>query len=116
NKYKHSNEVIIFDEGLVHHLWGIMANSENESFPKDLLTIYEFPNIIVKIDVNEEVLRDRINKRKYNKRHYKILDDYMNEQQKIDKLYKKVISYISNENKIKLEIENYLINLFERKE
>lgn len=136
NKYKYSNAIVIFDEGLVHHLWGIMANTDNESLPKDLLSMYEFPNLIIKIDVNEESIRERIGERKYNKRHNKILDNFTNEQKKINKLYKEVISYISNENtiyslslkneklndlnnnidKINLEIEKYLENLLGRKE
>jgi len=136
NKYKKSKDVVIFDEGLVHHLWGIMANSYNKKLSREFLNFYEFPDLIIKVDVSEKTILYRNNKRKYSRRHSKILSDFPIEQKNIESLFVEVISYISNKNiihslslenekvrdlnrninRINLQIEQQLKNLFERTE
>jgi adenylate kinase family enzyme len=96
-KYKNNNNIVIFDEGLVHHIWAVSVNSK---FPNPYVLFSEIINKIdltVKVDCPLDLIKARMERRiDTNNRHF----NFINNIERIDDTMQNVIEYYLAENYI----------------
>jgi|LSQX01.3.fsa_nt_gb thymidylate kinase len=107
-KFKDRKEIVIFDEGFAHNLWGILAGSKIGVRFEEYLELYELPDLIILVELDLDIVRERNYLRKrINQRHSIFLSDIENRMNDLRCIYEIVVREgKTNENARALIINN----------
>lgn len=94
-RYKNTEKFVIFDEGLIHHVWAISVNSRSDDPFKLFSKILKPTDILIKIDCPADEVRFRLMSRtQKNKRH----NNFINNINKINRKMEETIKFFQDQN------------------
>lgn len=95
-QYSCSKDIIIFDEGSIHHIWAITLGAVNEVNLQEIIKYYKVADLTIYVKVDEKILKQRnkkritkdedIQKNKLNYRHRYIISNIEKESKNINKI------------------------------
>ena len=115
SRYKSHSKVVLFDEGLLHHAWGIQIGAKKEFDYETYLKLAEYETTkIIYISCDTNSLIRRMNERgKLSRRHYEISKNIDSNRAIIEKMLINVkIDHLLNVNNSNLDsVQDCLTNI-----
>lgn len=92
--YKNSDKIVIFDEGIVHHIWAVCVNSKSKESYKLFRKLANKIDVTVKVECPLNLIQERMNSRKnINERHTNFKKDI----DRISNMMQNVLNYFDSE-------------------